>query len=173
MNLARTAIAAAAAFAFAGSAMAAGDSPAAMGGSGMPMGSHDTAVGTTRGGAQAGYNAGTVRNVQEALQAKGIDAGPVDGIWGPKTQAGIREFQQQQGMDATGSLNSRTLDALDVMASEGTSAGSGFGSRRSTGESSFGTTRDGMRERTPEDMGAPNSAGTPGSLGTPGTAVPR
>ncbi|HVS19499.1 MAG TPA: peptidoglycan-binding domain-containing protein, partial [Planctomycetota bacterium] len=55
-----------------------------------------------------------VRNVQDKLRAKGIDAGPVDGIWGPRTHAGLREFQQKQGLDATGQLNAPTLEALGI-----------------------------------------------------------
>ena len=55
-----------------------------------------------------------VRNVQDKLRAKGIDAGPVDGIWGPRTHAGLREFQQDEGLDATGQLNPPTLAALGI-----------------------------------------------------------
>jgi hypothetical protein len=55
-----------------------------------------------------------VRNVQDKLRAKGIDAGPVDGIWGPRTHAGLREFQQDEGLEATGQLSLPTLAALGI-----------------------------------------------------------
>jgi Ca2+-binding EF-hand superfamily protein len=55
-----------------------------------------------------------VRSVQENLKAEGIDAGPIDGIWGPRTSAGVREFQQKQDLDASGQLNAQTLGALGV-----------------------------------------------------------
>jgi len=55
-----------------------------------------------------------VRSVQENLKAEGIDAGPIDGIWGPRTSAGVREFQQKQDLDASGQLNAQTLSALGI-----------------------------------------------------------
>jgi hypothetical protein len=55
-----------------------------------------------------------VRNLQQTLQDKGIDPGPIDGIWGPRTSAALRDFQQNQGLDATGQLNAQTLAALGI-----------------------------------------------------------
>jgi hypothetical protein len=57
----------------------------------------------------------TVRNAQEALERKGIKVGPIDGILGPRTQAALREFQQQQGFTRSGQLDAETLRALDVV----------------------------------------------------------
>lgn len=64
-----------------------------------------------------------IRNVQEQLQAKGVDAGPADGIWGPQTHQGVREFQQAQGLQATGQLNAPTLAALGIPKEQSASAG--------------------------------------------------
>lgn len=66
-----------------------------------------------------------IRNVQQQLRAKGIDAGPVDGIWGPQTHQGVREFQQAQGLQTTGQLNGRTLAALGISQEQSASAGGG------------------------------------------------
>ncbi len=55
-----------------------------------------------------------VRELQQALQEKGADPGPIDGIMGPMTQEGIREFQQDEGIAATGQLDRETLEALDL-----------------------------------------------------------
>jgi hypothetical protein len=70
-----------------------------------------------------------VRSVQDTLHAKGIDAGPVDGIWGPRTHQALREFQERQGIETTGQLDARTLASLDVSgdsaASTGASASAG------------------------------------------------
>lgn len=63
-----------------------------------------------------------VRSVQDTLQAKGIDAGPIDGIWGPRTHQALREFQDRQGLDTTGQLNAQTLAALDISAAQTASA---------------------------------------------------
>lgn len=63
-----------------------------------------------------------VRNVQQQLQAKGIDPGPVDGIWGPQTQSALEQFQQQQGLQVRGQLNGATLSALGVVQQSGQDA---------------------------------------------------
>lgn len=68
-----------------------------------------------------------VRNVQDKLRAKGIDAGPVDGIWGPRTHAGLREFQQNQGLETTGQLNLATLSALGIPGEAAAAAGQSGG----------------------------------------------
>lgn len=64
-----------------------------------------------------------VRNVQQQLQAKGIDAGPVDGIWGPQTHQGLTDFQQAQGLEASGQLNGPTLAALGIAGQQSASVG--------------------------------------------------
>lgn len=51
---------------------------------------------------------------EDTLQAKGIDAGPVDGIWGPRTHRALREFQDWQGLDSSGQLDAQTLAALGI-----------------------------------------------------------
>lgn len=54
-----------------------------------------------------------VSEVQQALKDKGFDAGPVDGVAGPKTQAALKQFQQAQGLQASGQLDDQTLAALE------------------------------------------------------------
>lgn len=55
-----------------------------------------------------------VRKVQQALKEAGHDPGKADGIWGPETQEAVRDFQQAQGLEATGDLNEETLAALGL-----------------------------------------------------------
>jgi peptidoglycan hydrolase-like protein with peptidoglycan-binding domain len=69
-------------------------------GSGMPMGDH---AGSER-----------VKTLQKALQDKGIDPGPIDGILGPKTQAALRSFQKDQKLPETGRMDNDTLAKLGV-----------------------------------------------------------
>src|SRR5690349_6158575 len=71
--------------------------------------------------AHSAQSADTVKQVQQALKDKGIDAGPVDGKFGPLTQKGVKQFQEQQKIQATGQINQETLTALGV--SGGASAG--------------------------------------------------
>jgi murein L,D-transpeptidase YcbB/YkuD len=60
------------------------------------------------------YDPTTVRNVQQALNDKGYDAGPIDGQWGPNTEDAVRRFQQASGLPQTGELEGSTLSALGV-----------------------------------------------------------
>ena len=72
-----------------------------------------------------------IRSVQENLKAEGIDAGPIDGIWGRRTSQGVREFQQAQGFDTSGQLNAQTISALGI-------SQEGEGSQRSSQGGSAG-----------------------------------
>src|SRR5579859_2692601 len=54
-----------------------------------------------------------VSEAQQALNDKGFNAGPVDGVAGPKTQAALKQFQQSQGLQASGKLDQQTLSALE------------------------------------------------------------
>ena len=53
-----------------------------------------------------------IRQVQEALRKKGFDPGPLDGIFGPRTEESVRSFQDRYGMKASGKLDNQTLYAL-------------------------------------------------------------
>lgn len=55
-----------------------------------------------------------IRQVQQKLNESGFDAGQVDGIMGPRTEAAIKNFQESNAIEATGSLNQKTLDELGV-----------------------------------------------------------
>jgi peptidoglycan hydrolase-like protein with peptidoglycan-binding domain len=54
-----------------------------------------------------------VEALQRALASKGIDPGPVDGIFGPKTEAAVRQFQQINGLQADGIAGAHTMLALE------------------------------------------------------------
>lgn len=55
-----------------------------------------------------------VGRVQSALQALGYDVGPVDGIYGRRTAAAIRRYQDDEGLPATGTIGPDLLAALDL-----------------------------------------------------------
>jgi len=61
------------------------------------------------------YSSSTVRNVQQALNAKGFNAGPADGQWGPSTESALKQFQTAQGLPSTGALDTPTMNALGVV----------------------------------------------------------
>tara|TARA_Y100001949_G_scaffold174820_1_gene183150 strand:- start:851 stop:1612 length:762 start_codon:yes stop_codon:yes gene_type:complete len=55
----------------------------------------------------------SVRLVQERLRARGFDPGVVDGIYGKKTAAAVKEFQRSQGfLKVNGTVNGDTFGAL-------------------------------------------------------------
>ncbi len=57
-------------------------------------------------------------DTQEALLALGYDIGPIDGILGPGTRSGIREFQRDQGLAATGEPSADLLERMRRVARE-------------------------------------------------------
>jgi hypothetical protein len=89
--------------------------------SGTDMGKSGTAAPGTGGmssKAATGMNdsAGSeqVKAVQKALQDKGMDPGPVDGIMGPKTMAALKAFQKDQKLTESGRLDDQTREKLGV-----------------------------------------------------------
>ena len=54
--------------------------------------------------------------VQQGLVALGFDAGPADGMFGPRTRSAIWEWQQAKGLETTGYL---TRDEAGVLAAAG------------------------------------------------------
>ena len=55
-----------------------------------------------------------VSSVQSSLNQRGYNAGRVDGLWGPSTETALRQFQADNGLAPSGSLNHRTLAMLGV-----------------------------------------------------------
>lgn len=56
---------------------------------------------------------GTVKKAQTALNDKGYSL-TIDGRYGPNTQNAVRDFQEKNGLTATGTLDDSTLAALGV-----------------------------------------------------------
>ena len=54
------------------------------------------------------------KEVQEALNTRGIDVGKVDGIIGKNTISGIKRFQKIKGLEITGELNPETYKKLNI-----------------------------------------------------------
>jgi len=53
-----------------------------------------------------------VRRVQQALQSKGFDPGPIDGVIGRRTEDAIRGFQDRYGISTSAKVDNQTLYAL-------------------------------------------------------------
>lgn len=65
-----------------------------------------------------------VRQVQQALADAGYDI-QVDGAWGPNTRRALLDYQQKNGLSATGRPDRDTLAALNVRTSNGMYGSSG------------------------------------------------
>jgi len=55
-----------------------------------------------------------IKAMQKALTARNLYQGPADGVWGPKTESAVRNFQTQNGLESTGTLNEPTARALGI-----------------------------------------------------------
>ncbi|HEV8142329.1 MAG TPA: peptidoglycan-binding domain-containing protein, partial [Methylomirabilota bacterium] len=64
-----------------------------------------------------------VKAAQQALKEKGHNPGSVDGRMGPKTQQALRDFQNAQGIQATGELDAKTMVSLGIEPARTSSAG--------------------------------------------------
>src|SRR3954464_1838854 len=55
-----------------------------------------------------------IKQVQQKLHDAGFDAGPINGDFGPKTQAALAQYQLANLLPASGMLDGATLLQLDV-----------------------------------------------------------
>lgn len=62
-----------------------------------------------------------VSSLQQQLARAGFNPGPVDGVFGPRTQAAVRAFQQSKGIQVDGVVGPETMGAMGI---------SGFDRRR-------------------------------------------
>ena len=53
-----------------------------------------------------------IRQAQASMLMLGVNAGPVDGIWGPRTQRGVWAFQEMEGLPVSGKLDAATISRL-------------------------------------------------------------
>jgi hypothetical protein len=70
----------------------------------------------------AQHNPEQVRSAQQQLQAAGLYHGPTDGQMDPDTRAAIANFQQQNGLQRTATLDQQTVDRMTT--SQNTGSGS-------------------------------------------------
>jgi peptidoglycan hydrolase-like protein with peptidoglycan-binding domain len=55
-----------------------------------------------------------VQRVQIALNIRGYDPGPVNGVLGLKTRDTLIRFQKDRGLNASGKMDTPTLEALEI-----------------------------------------------------------
>ena len=74
---------------------------------------------------QRGSSGGTVREIQTRLSAWGYYSGELDGVYGSRTEAAVRLFQQKNGLTVDGKAGPKTLAALGIQSGEATQSEQG------------------------------------------------
>lgn len=59
-----------------------------------------------------------VETAQNLMKKLGIDTGKIDGKLGPNTQAAIRKYQKENGLDETGEVDSRLIASMEGAVSD-------------------------------------------------------
>ena len=72
-----------------------------------------------------GSSGETVSQIQTRLKNWGYYDGAVDGVYGSRTQAAVRFFQQKHGLSQDGQAGDQTLAALGISSGAGGGGGSG------------------------------------------------
>ena len=72
------------------------------------------AMGMSKGMHHMSASSDWVKSVQQALQTKGNDPGPIDGRMGHKTKAAIKAFQKANSLKVTGRVDKETAEKLGV-----------------------------------------------------------
>ncbi|HKA34142.1 MAG TPA: peptidoglycan-binding domain-containing protein [Candidatus Binatia bacterium] len=157
-----------------------------------PTGRTQTSPVTPQSSAGMAASSEEIQKLQQALKDRGQDPGTVNGVMTPQTQQALRNFQAQQGLNATGTLDAQSRTALglglsagNAPATGGTGAGNSTGTGLGTpidptltpgqeavpGSTSRGTSAPapstGLGTRAPS-LGTGTESGVPGTAGTPG-----
>ncbi|MEI6050839.1 MAG: peptidoglycan-binding domain-containing protein [Bacteroidota bacterium] len=61
----------------------------------------------------------TIKKAQKQLTELGYEPGPIDGVWGMKTENTLKMFQRDNYLSETGKLDKETLDKLTYLQSSG------------------------------------------------------
>ncbi|QBI21952.1 peptidoglycan-binding protein [Egibacter rhizosphaerae] len=112
-----------------------------------------------------------VRGIQRALQHRGYDVGPIDGLFGPRTENALRAFQRDNGISVNGVVDHRTGSRLLGRSWEG-------GDEFRRGDTDFmdtGRPGDPVRGDQPPGRVSPEHDATPsgpgGGASVPGTTL--
>lgn len=78
---------------------------------------------------KVGSSGAQVKTLQTKLNNWGYDVGTVDGIFGSKTQAAVKRFQQKNGLVADGIVGAKTAAALGMTLTSSSSSNSSYSSQ--------------------------------------------
>lgn len=60
------------------------------------------------------WNKNLIRSIQRKLSENGFDVGPADGIPGPNTKKGIKDFQRSKGLNVDGEISDQLIRELEL-----------------------------------------------------------
>lgn len=63
-----------------------------------------------------GMTASFIKKIQQALRDAGFDPGPIDGIFGPRTESAVLQYQRDKGLDANGLVDTDMQSMLGLTA---------------------------------------------------------
>ena len=90
----------------------AGTTGSTMGSNTAPSGSAYGTTGSTMG-SNTNMSSDEVRQLQQALNDNGENLN-VDGVMGPETERALRDYQQKNGLQASGTLDEQTRQKLNI-----------------------------------------------------------
>ena len=105
-----------------------------------------------------------IREVQEVLIDRGFLTGEADGVFGPRTREALIAFQRKEGIEANGSISTRTVAALGLSnkIDEGQTSTVGEGRSGANEPNRMGRDRDRMNNNGPKhDRATTGEAGGP------------
>ena len=122
----------------------------------------------------------TIRDVQTTLQQNHLYSGRIDGVWGPMTERGVRRWQQNHNMNATGELDMATLQSMNIGAGNNQHGNNGQSTNGQNGNGQYGQNNGTYQANnnggryTSDDQGQPNNNpqpnNPPANNGSPGSA---
>ncbi|WP_436213278.1 peptidoglycan-binding protein [Bradyrhizobium sp. LjRoot220] len=143
--------------------------------------------GSSGGGAMAlNLSETEIREVQRVLIDQGLLTGEADGVLGPRTREALITFQRQQGIQVSGSIDTRTVSALGlsnrIQSGQNVTGGqSTTGQSTSTPSTTTGQGQAGAQQpaqaNPPQDQSAtgeqPSAQNQPAQQNTTGQAAPQ
>jgi peptidoglycan hydrolase-like protein with peptidoglycan-binding domain len=116
---------------------------------------------------QQGMSQEQIREAQRHLKEAGFDPGPIDGQFGERTRAALREFQKARGLPQTGQLDEETRQQLMAQTPQESP-----GRMQSPRESSPGGSMPGGSMPGGSTSGGPTSGGRSAGEPAPGPSTP-
>ena len=74
---------------------------------------------------QRGSSGSTVKEIQTRLKNWGYYSGELDGVYGSRTEAAVKRFQQKNGLTVDGKAGPQTLAAMGIRVTETAQSGQG------------------------------------------------